>query len=65
MTTIERKRVRAVESCEITREKRARLERSTRHIVLASLRAGMSVEEVADHTGLTPEEVEKHRDRGV
>ncbi|QIK62323.1 hypothetical protein G7068_03210 [Leucobacter viscericola] len=62
MTSIERKRAFAVEFCEMTREKRARLERSTRHIVQASLKAGLSVEEVADHTGLTPEEVEAHRE---
>lgn len=62
MTSIERKRVLAVEFCEITREKRARLERGTRHIVQASLRAGLSVEEVAAHTGLTPEEVQQYRE---
>ena len=62
MTSIERKRVLAVEFCEITREKRARLDRGTRHIINASLRAGLSVEEIADHTGLSPEEVENYRE---
>lgn len=61
MTSIERKRVIAREFCEITREKRARLERGTRHIVQASLRAGLTVADVAAHTGLTPEEVENYR----
>lgn len=62
MTSIERKRVLAVEFCEITREKRARLDRGTRHIVQASLRAGLSVAEVSDHTGLTVEEIEAYRE---
>lgn len=62
MTSIERKRVIAVEFCEITREKRARLERGTRHIIQASLRAGLTVKEVAAHTGLTEEDVHHYRE---
>lgn len=39
--------------------------RVTGSVVAAALRHGVEVAEVCELTGLAPEEVEKHRDRGV
>lgn len=47
--------------CELVRTRREQTERVTAHVVAASLRYGLTVAEVAELTGLTPEEVEKHR----
>ncbi len=51
----------AREHCELVRTRREQTERVTAHIVAASLRYGLSVAEVAELTGLTPEEVEARR----
>lgn len=51
------KRERAIEFCEMTREQRARTDRSTRHVVQAALAAGLTPTEIARHTGLTIEQV--------
>lgn len=51
------KRERAIEFCEMTREQRKRTDRSTRAIVTAALAAGLAQIEVAEHAGLTVEQV--------
>lgn len=49
----------AIEFCHLTREQRARTDRSTRHVVQAALAAGLTPAEVASHTGMSVEEVRR------
>lgn len=52
----------AIEFCHLTREQRARTDRSTRHVVQAALAAGLTPTEIARHTGLAIEQVTAYQE---
>lgn len=62
MEALTSKRERAIEFCEMTREQRERTERSTQSIVRAALAAGLTPLEVAEHAGLTIQQVSTYQE---
>lgn len=52
----------AIEFCHLTREQRARTDRSTRHVVQAALAAGLTPDEVVEHAGLTIEQLTAYQE---